>query len=237
LSTANPPCNDQQGAADLSGFLNPISNQTTTATTTCKKNCPTAATASGPSPFDNISSGCTIQFTLHHDPDVSGSIYLVKAFIMPPPGFQLINNTFRVTSSTVQGPVSNAFISKGELVITMTGPPHQYPPSGNTRAELDFVQGISQGGSCNYSAGSLMGMELALQTSDGLLETMVYTPNGFGVGTGTGTPDLTKPLAIVIPNFVGAHNNACTIPNDFSATDCPDTRKTGVEVDPAFIVD
>lgn len=234
LISTSPVCT-QQGAVSLSGFLNPIQTQTTTAspTSTCKKNCG-ATLASGPSPFDTINSSCNITFDVNYPGDNSGrpGEYLVELVLTPPPGFRLIESAFQPVT---KGFVAKDHISNGQLIVQLNPPPSQFPPENtqNRSYVLEFIQTISSTDPtlptpCSYNITALQGMEMGYLFSDGYFVTGAFDASLTASST---HPDPSVPAQIVTANFTGATQQPCTIPSPetTSTTSCPDPRQTGIE--------
>jgi hypothetical protein len=241
----------QQTAALASGFMNPIQNQTTTAskstkTTVLTKRTKTAALtrAARPSTCDNLGPPCKVTFTVTYQPDVITVNGVSKPVASGRPGEYLSQMVFTLPDNlglkfkdrTFEGPGgSKAQVVNGELIVTLN--PRQFPPSDTKTATLQFTQGITTTtGSCNFNTIALTGMHLQYVFSSGWSPTGTFAVNSFAPGLTASSryPDSDIEAVLFNPNsFVGASSFACTPVLTNSGLACPDYTLIGLpDADP-----
>jgi hypothetical protein len=221
----------QRGEVATSGFLNPIQNVTTIGTAT---NPTTAAAAGGPgpSPFDNINQGCNLTFTVSH-PDTSGWAfeYATQFTYTPAPGSQFISGTFKPVNQNATAVRFAGSLVNGTLVLTMQGPPHQFPAyntsTGVSIAGSSFQFQIGLASATGPGCGSVDGMHMGGSFIDGFTTFSTFA-NGMAATTipDTTMPAQTDPVAYAaFTKKVANRQKACST--------MVDATQPGLTIDPS----
>lgn len=199
-----------------------------------------------PAKADNLNnSKCNVTFTVAH-PDTTGrpGEYVTQLLYTPPPGFKFIDHTFAKVN---QGGVNykQQIDASGNLVLSMPGPPNQFPTSSTSPSSFQFQIGLSSNTlSCNYGTQDLQGMLVTTSLSDGFTTASRFLRDSSGnVTGGTGTPAADIPATIDPTKFTQVAGALPCSPGTQTLADgsqkltngCPDPAKVGAaDGDPSY---